>query len=94
LSAVLISRNHSITHLISFTKNGSNQRSILSVYGPWNIPYLSAARAGNATRQNIPAWPRSTAGFYGRDKKKTEKQQKFPTVITTAATTETLPANA
>jgi hypothetical protein len=33
-SAVLISFNHSITRLISFTKNCSNQRSILSVYGP------------------------------------------------------------
>jgi hypothetical protein len=33
-SAVLISCNHSITRLISFTKNASNQRSILSVYGP------------------------------------------------------------
>ncbi len=33
-SAVLICCNHSITRLISFTKNGSNQRSILSVYGP------------------------------------------------------------
>ncbi len=33
-SAVLISCNHSITRLISFTINGSNQRSILSVYGP------------------------------------------------------------
>ncbi len=32
------------------------------------LSLLSAAR--NATRQNIPAWPRSTAGFYGRDKKK------------------------
>jgi hypothetical protein len=31
--AILISRNHSITRLISFTKNVSNQRSILSVYG-------------------------------------------------------------
>ncbi len=29
------SRNHSITRLISSTKNGSNQRSILSVYGPY-----------------------------------------------------------
>jgi hypothetical protein len=70
---------------------------------PWRFEFelhlglsslLSAARTGNATRQNIPAWPRSTAGFYGRDQKNTEKQQKFPTVITTAATTETLPANA
>jgi hypothetical protein len=26
---------NSITRLISFTKNGSNRRSILSVYGPW-----------------------------------------------------------
>ncbi len=25
---------HSITHLISFAKNGSNHRSIVSVYGP------------------------------------------------------------
>jgi hypothetical protein len=35
-SAVLISCNHLIsrTHLISFTKNASNQRSILPVYGP------------------------------------------------------------
>jgi hypothetical protein len=33
-SAVLISCNHLITRLISFTKNSSNQRSILSVYGP------------------------------------------------------------
>jgi hypothetical protein len=33
-SAFLISCNHSITRLISFTKNTSNQRSILSVYGP------------------------------------------------------------
>ncbi len=24
-----------MTRLIAFTKNGSNQRSILSVYGPW-----------------------------------------------------------
>jgi hypothetical protein len=34
-SAVLISRNHSITRIISFTKNASNQRSIPSVYEPW-----------------------------------------------------------
>jgi hypothetical protein len=33
-SAVLISCNHLITRLISFTKNPSNQRSILSVHGP------------------------------------------------------------
>jgi hypothetical protein len=34
LVSILISRNHSITRLISFAKNGSNQRSIVSVYGP------------------------------------------------------------
>jgi hypothetical protein len=34
LSAVLISCNHSITRIISYTKNGSKQRSIVSVYGP------------------------------------------------------------
>jgi hypothetical protein len=34
LSAVSISCNHSITRIISFTKNGSKQRSIVSVYGP------------------------------------------------------------
>ncbi len=34
-SVVFISCNHSITRLISFTKDASNQRSILSVYGPW-----------------------------------------------------------
>ncbi len=34
LSAVLISCNHSITRIISFTKNGSKQGSIVSVYGP------------------------------------------------------------
>jgi hypothetical protein len=33
-SAVLISCNHPITRLISVTKNASNQRSVLSVYGP------------------------------------------------------------
>ncbi len=32
--SLLISRNHSTTCLIFFTKNVSNQRSILSVYGP------------------------------------------------------------
>jgi hypothetical protein len=37
-SAFLISCNHSITRLISFTKNASNQRSILSVYKPWSAP--------------------------------------------------------
>jgi hypothetical protein len=36
LSAVLISCNHSITLIISFTKNGSKQRSIVCVYGPWH----------------------------------------------------------
>jgi hypothetical protein len=36
-SAFLISCTHSITRLISFTKNASNQISILSVYGPWNV---------------------------------------------------------
>jgi hypothetical protein len=35
LSAVLISRNHSIMRLISFAKNCSIQRSIVFVYGPW-----------------------------------------------------------
>jgi hypothetical protein len=34
-SAFLISCNHEITRLISFTKKASNERSILSVYGPW-----------------------------------------------------------
>jgi hypothetical protein len=32
--------------------------------------------------------------FMAETKKKTEKQQKYPIVRTTAATTETLPANA
>ncbi len=36
-SVILISCNHSITRLISFTKNGSNQRSILSLYGPSSL---------------------------------------------------------
>ncbi len=36
-SAVLISCNHLITRLFSFTKNSSNRRSILSVYGPWAL---------------------------------------------------------
>ncbi len=36
-SVVLISCNHSITRLISFTKNASNQRSILSVCGPGRL---------------------------------------------------------
>jgi hypothetical protein len=36
LSAVLISCNHSTTRIISFTKNASNQRSVVSVYGPRN----------------------------------------------------------
>ncbi len=35
--SVLISRNHSITCLISFSKSRSNQRSIVSVYGPQSI---------------------------------------------------------
>jgi hypothetical protein len=35
LSAVLISCYHSITRIISFTKNGSKQRSSVSEYGPW-----------------------------------------------------------
>jgi hypothetical protein len=39
-SAVLISCNHSIMRLISFSKNGSNQRSILSVYGPREERYI------------------------------------------------------
>jgi len=30
----LVLFNHSIPRLISFAKNGSNQRSIVSVYGP------------------------------------------------------------
>jgi hypothetical protein len=34
LVSSLISRNNSITRHISFTKNSSNQRSILPVYGP------------------------------------------------------------
>jgi hypothetical protein len=35
VNSFLISRNHSIiTRIISFTKNGSKQRSIVSVYGP------------------------------------------------------------
>jgi hypothetical protein len=40
-SAVLISCNYSVTRLISFTKkNASNNRSILSVYGPRFAPPL------------------------------------------------------
>ena len=39
-SAVFISPNHSITCIISFTKNASNQRSILSVYGPRGLHLL------------------------------------------------------
>ncbi len=50
-SAFLISCNHSTSRLISFTKNDSNLRSILSVFGPWfrshfhpeNRPYLVLA---------------------------------------------------
>jgi hypothetical protein len=33
-SAILISRNHSITRLDPFIKSASNQRSLLSEYGP------------------------------------------------------------
>ncbi len=44
-SAVLISRNHSITRLISFAKYGSNhQRSILFVYGPSMCMIVSPQR--------------------------------------------------
>jgi hypothetical protein len=34
VSSFNLFRNHSIMSLISFAKNGSNQRSIVSVYGP------------------------------------------------------------
>jgi hypothetical protein len=47
-SAVLISRNHSLTRLISFTKNGSNGRSILSLYGSaGGLQYFAGHSAGN-----------------------------------------------
>jgi hypothetical protein len=36
-SAVLISRNHSITTPYLFNKNASNLRQILSVYGPCTL---------------------------------------------------------
>jgi hypothetical protein len=58
-SAVLISWNHPITCLISFTKKASNQRSILSVNGPCaaidhpGILLLSENQGGWATRQML-----------------------------------------
>ncbi len=53
LSAVLISCNHSIPRIISFTKNCSKQRSIVSVYGP-------CSRGWHSTWQllNMAAVPR------------------------------------
>jgi hypothetical protein len=48
-SAVLISRNNSIMRLISFAKNGSNQRSIVSVYGPSVVTGLFFAQGIDVT---------------------------------------------
>ncbi len=59
-SAVLISRKHSITCLISFTKNASNQRSILSVYGPRVSGFRFYPLNSDLMfidRQNICVWP-------------------------------------
>jgi hypothetical protein len=47
-SAVLISHNHSITSRISLTKNGSNQKSILSAYGHWFVSYATSGTFGIA----------------------------------------------
>jgi hypothetical protein len=52
LSAVF-SCNHSITRIISFTKNGSKQRSIVSVYGPRTAPPFSIL---NAVGGNPQVW--------------------------------------
>ncbi len=53
LVSSLISCNHSITRLISFTKNGSNQRSILSVYRPLTREY-TAKKKCRKFEANIP----------------------------------------